>query len=133
MTLLTAVAGGEPGVLVDGPLAARVSGSAQEALEAWRRRGLAGSVAVGRSLYPAALALEIVPLELVVHGWDIAHATGAQLELPTGVVEHVLGQARELITPDKRGKSFGPELTTPDGAPALDRLIAFTGRTPLLR
>ena len=38
------------------------------------RRELDGSVAVGRTVLPASLAVEIMPLELLVHGWDIAHA-----------------------------------------------------------
>ena len=76
MVLLASVAG-EP---LDGPAAGtldtQVADTAEAALAAWRRRGLDGSVAVGRSVLPASLAMEIIPLELLVHGWDIAQATG---------------------------------------------------------
>ncbi|HXO23902.1 MAG TPA: TIGR03086 family protein, partial [Streptosporangiaceae bacterium] len=96
----------------------------------WRRRGLGGSVAVGRSTLPAALAAEIIPMELLVHGWDVARATGSQIEVPAEVASHLLGCAHSLVTPDKRGRSFAAEVPVGPSATVLERLIAFTGRQP---
>jgi uncharacterized protein (TIGR03086 family) len=128
MVLLASVAGEQIGTPVAGSLDSTVAATAEAALAAWRHRGLAGSVAVGRSVLPAALAVEIIPLELLVHGWDIARATGPDIEVTPEVAGYVLDRARELITPDKRGRSFAAEV--PAGAPAttMQRLIAFTGR-----
>ena len=123
-------AGGLAGGLAGGALDERVTAAAEAALEAWRRRGLDGSVAVGRSTLPAGLAMEIIPLELLVHGWDMARATGSAIEVPAEVASHVLGCARSLVTPDKRGRSFAAEVQAGPSATVLERLIAFTGRQP---
>jgi uncharacterized protein (TIGR03086 family) len=132
MVLLGSVAGGLAGGLAGGPasgsLEERVTASAGAALAAWRRRGLDGSVAVGRSTLPASLAVEIIALELLVHGWDLARATGSEIDVAPEVAGYVLGRARLLITPDKRGRSFAAEVPAGPSATALERLIAFTGR-----
>ena len=111
-------------------LEGRVAVAAEAALGAWRRRGLDGSVAVGRSTLPAGLAVEIIPLELLVHGWDMARATGSGIDVPPEVAGYVLARARELITEDKRGRSFAAEVPAGPSATVLERLIAFTGRFP---
>jgi uncharacterized protein (TIGR03086 family) len=111
-------------------LEAQVTISAEAALAAWRRRGLGGSVAVGRSTLPAGLAVEIIPLELLVHGWDIARASGSEIDVPPEVAVYVLDRARELVTDDKRGRSFAAEVPAGPAPTVLERLIAFTGREP---
>jgi uncharacterized protein (TIGR03086 family) len=132
MVLLASVAeaAGPAGGLAVGLLDERVAVTAEAALAAWRRRGLGGSVAVGRSTLPASLAVEIIPLELLVHGWDMARATGSGIDVPPEVASHVLGCARSLITVDKRGRSFAAEVPAGPSATVLERLIAFTGRQP---
>jgi uncharacterized protein (TIGR03086 family) len=134
MSLLASVAGaaGPAGGLAGGPpagsLEQQVTVSAEAALAAWRRRGLGGSVAVGRSALPASLAVEIIPLELLVHGWDMAWATGSEIDVPPEVADYVLDRARRLVTEDKRGRSFAAEVPARPEASALERLVAFTGR-----
>jgi uncharacterized protein (TIGR03086 family) len=140
MVLLAAVAGASvdgasvDGASVDGSaeglLDERVTVTAEAALAAWRRRGLDGSVAVGRSTLPASLAVEIIPLELLVHGWDMARATGSEIDVPPEVAGYVLGRARSLVTSDKRGRSFAAEVPAGPSATVVERLIAFTGRQP---
>ena len=133
MVLLASVAGEQLGSPAAGPaglLEGQVTVSAEAALAAWRRRGLGGSVAVGRSTLPASLAVEIIPLELLVHGWDIARATGSEIDISPEVAGYVLGRARELVTEDKRGRSFAAEVPAGPQATVLQRLIAFTGRVP---
>jgi uncharacterized protein (TIGR03086 family) len=130
MELLGSVAGTQIDSAGPGTLDARVTTTAEAALAAWRRRGLDGLVAVGRSTLPASLAVEIVPLELLVHGWDIAQATGQRIDVPSEVAGYVLDRARELITDEKRGRSFAAEVPAGPAATVLQRLIAFTGRSP---
>jgi uncharacterized protein (TIGR03086 family) len=130
MVLLASVAGEQIDDPGGGTLEKQVTATAEAALAAWRRRGLDGSVAVGRSIMPASLAVEIIPLELLVHGWDIARATGSAMDVSPEVAGYVLRRARELITEDKRGRSFAAEVTAGPEATVLQRLIAFTGRTP---
>jgi hypothetical protein len=50
--------------------------------------------------------------------------------VPSDVAGYVLDRARELITEDKRGRSFAAEVPAGPDATVLQRLIAFTGRVP---
>jgi uncharacterized protein (TIGR03086 family) len=119
-------AGATPG---PGPLETRVATAAQATLEAWHVRGLDGEVKVGPHEMPAGAALGILSIEFLVHAWDFARATGQRVVVSDEVAEHVLGVARQIISPEVRaGGSFaGPTEAGPD-AGLLGRLIAFTGR-----
>lgn len=133
LVLLGSVAGLSAGLVAGSAaesLEEGVTVAAEAALAAWRRRGLDGSVEVGRSTLPAGLAVEIIPMELLVHGWDMARATGSEIDVAPEVAGYVLGRARSLITSDKRGRSFAAEVPAGPSATVLERLIAFTGREP---
>jgi uncharacterized protein (TIGR03086 family) len=129
--LADAGAGGEPGAgPVTSPLEARVATAAQATLEAWHVRGLDGTVKVGPHEMPAGAALGILSIEFLVHAWDFAQATGQQVAVSDEVAQHVLGLARQIITPEARGGgSFADPVEAGPDAGLLDRLIAFTGRT----
>ncbi|MEV4142430.1 TIGR03086 family metal-binding protein [Amycolatopsis sp. NPDC049691] len=68
--------------------------------------------------------------EYLVHGWDIADATGASTDLLPELATRALEQwrARFGSTPRQPGGPFGPEVDAPEGATAADRLAAFLGR-----
>jgi uncharacterized protein (TIGR03086 family) len=115
---------------VTGPLETRVATAAQATLEAWHVRGLDGEVKVGPHEMPAGAALGILSIEFLVHAWDFARATGQQVVVSDEVAQHVLGVARQIITPQARGGgSFAGAVEAGPDAGLLDRLIAFTGRT----
>lgn len=117
----------------EGTSETRLADTALQVLEAWQRRGLDGTVKAGPVEMSADLAANILSLELLVHGWDIAHATGQKLAVSEEVTAYVLELAHELISPQVRaGGSFGPEVEVEVGADAtvLDRLIAYSGRNP---
>jgi len=69
-------------------------------------------------------------LDVLVHGWDLARATGQPAELDTAVAEHVLAFARQSLPEENRGGRIAPALPVPDGAPVTDRLAGFLGRQP---
>ena len=115
---------------VTGPLESQVATAAQAALEAWHVRGLDGEVKVGPHEMPAGAALGILSIEFLVHAWDFAEATGQQVVVSDELAQHVLGVARQIITPEARGGgSFADPIEAGPDAGLLDRLIAFTGRT----
>ncbi|MGO8873350.1 MAG: TIGR03086 family metal-binding protein [Acidimicrobiales bacterium] len=109
----------------------RVATAAQQALEAWRRRGIDGEVQFGSSQLPASLAADILSVEFLVHAWDFATASSQQVTASDGLSDYVLGLAHELIAPQMRdGDRFGAEVEVGPDADNLTRLVAFTGRTP---
>ena len=78
---------------------------------------------------PAGAALGILWIELLVHAWDFAQATGQQVVVSDQVAQHVLGVANQIITPGARGGgAFANPVEAGPDAGILDRLIAFTGR-----
>ena len=131
VTFLGAAAGAEPSASpATSSLEARVAAAAQATLEAWHVRGLDGEIKVGPHEMPAGAALGILSIEFLVHAWDFAQATGQQAVVSDEVAQHVLGVARQIITPEARGGgSFADPVEAGLDAGLLDRLIAFTGRT----
>jgi uncharacterized protein (TIGR03086 family) len=69
-------------------------------------------------------------LDILVHGWDLAKATGQAAALDPELAESVLAFARQAFSGMPREPRIGPEVPVPAGAPATDRLVAFLGRTP---
>src|SRR5213079_2645302 len=71
--------------------------------------------------------------EVVVHGWDVARASGQQLVLD----DSALAPSREFVAmmsgpgaEEARGDAFGPALPVASGASTLDEVIAGNGRDP---
>jgi uncharacterized protein (TIGR03086 family) len=115
----------------DAPLETQVADAAQAALEAWRRRGLEGTVELGPREVPAVLPVNVLSLEFLVHAWDFARATGRDLVVSEPVSDYALALAGTVITPEARGfAGFADSVETAADAAVLDRLIAFTGRQP---
>lgn len=109
----------------------RIQQVTQPILAEWRRRGLADDVMLGGRTLPADLALGILSLELLVHGWDFAVALRRPLHVSEAHASHVLAMARQTLTAQSRVTAgFDPPVPRPADATALDRLIAFTGRDP---
>jgi uncharacterized protein (TIGR03086 family) len=106
-----------------------IAGAGAKALEAWRGRGLAGMVDTPFEM-PAKVAAGILTMELFVHGWDAAMATGRPYEPSDELAEFVLGVAHSVVNPDiRKTVGFADEIEVAEDAPPLSRLLAFTGRT----
>jgi uncharacterized protein (TIGR03086 family) len=78
---------------------------------------------------PAEVLLEMRVSEMMMHGWDVAKATGQSTDLDPELAESVLVRYRALRARGQGGDVFGPEQPTPEGATASDRLAAASGRT----
>lgn len=69
-----------------------------------------------------------VVLDGLVHGWDVAVATGQPYDPPIDLVAAVAAFGREFLV-DRRGPdTFGPPTEPPPDATPIERLAAFTGR-----
>ena len=72
-----------------------------------------------------------VTLDILVHGWDLAKATGQPTDMDGRLAAHVLSFAAEaLATPESRRGGIGAPLPAAPGAPVTSRLAAFLGRQP---
>jgi uncharacterized protein (TIGR03086 family) len=118
----------------DDSIERQVIGAARPVLDAWRRRGLDGTVTLGPNAVPAKFAAGVLSIEFLVHAWDYATATGRHVDVADSVIEYVLGLAKKIITPQGRSTAgFADPVAVPHDSPVFDRLVAFTGRDPALR
>jgi uncharacterized protein (TIGR03086 family) len=68
--------------------------------------------------------------ETLIHGWDLARATGQTPAFPEAIAEQTLAGMRLTLAGRPRDpRGFGTEQPVPADAPALDRLAGFVGRT----
>jgi len=78
---------------------------------------------------PAGQMLNIGIMDVSLHTWDLAKATGQDTTLDPRVVEHIFPAVEEMA---QRGPS--PAFATPTESPAnasrQDKMIALSGRTP---
>lgn len=66
--------------------------------------------------------------DLVVHGWDVAAATGQDTEIDPQEVERVKAQVEEFGDAIRSPGAFGPAVEPAEGAGDQDRLLAYLGR-----
>ncbi len=102
--------------------------------EAWQHpAAYAGIASAGGVDMPGPVAAMVALNEVVLHGWDLARATGQEFS----VREQDVATCLAFVEPttlagneDSRDGLFGPVVSVPDDAPALDRLLGAAGRQP---
>jgi uncharacterized protein (TIGR03086 family) len=104
--------------------------SAEMALAAWQRPGVfEETLAFGGMTGAAVVRMHLT--EEVVHGWDLAVATGQDSSidphLATVALDAMQHVPEELL---RGGPSFGPEVAVAADASVGERLVGFLGRDP---
>jgi uncharacterized protein (TIGR03086 family) len=105
----------------------RVLADAWQDPQAWE-----GSTFAGGMEMPAAVVGLVALDELIVHGWDIAVATGQAYEPAPEEIDAATAFVASFEAP-RDGTLFGPVVPVADDAPPLDRLLGLTGRDPAWR
>ncbi|HYV59156.1 MAG TPA: TIGR03086 family metal-binding protein [Acidimicrobiia bacterium] len=102
--------------------------------EAWRDPDAwTGMTRAGGIELPGEVAGLVALDELVMHGWDLARATGQDYECDPASLEAVHGFVAQFSGPGQeaaREGLFGPVVEVPDDAPLLDRVVGLAGRDP---
>ena len=102
--------------------------------EAWREPAAwAGTTRIAGSDGPAEIIGLSAADELVVHGWDVARATGQPYACEPGLLaaaESFLAMFASPDAPAGPDVPFGPSRKVPAGSPKLDRVVALAGRDP---
>jgi uncharacterized protein (TIGR03086 family) len=74
---------------------------------------------------------QFMAFDLVVHGWDLARATGQDETIPEGEVDRVLAFVDRMGTSTLQENGVtGPAVAVPDGAPKQARMLGLLGRDP---
>ena len=104
-----------------GALESKVSVMAEQVISAWRREGPDETSGLGPS---------ILAMEFLLHGWDLAQASGQTMVAADPLVDYVRELAEDIVH-GGRGATFADEVPPALRADALGRLAAYAGRTPL--
>lgn len=102
-----------------------------EAVRAWSDpRAWEGERGVMGQSTPAADVGAMLLMETVLHGWDIARATGQEYRVDDATakaLETTVDAQAELF---RKYQGFAEEVTVNDDAPEFDRALARSGRDP---
>lgn len=104
--------------------------SARELLAAFGRPGaLARNIDVPIGTVPGVVALHLRITEILVHGWDLAQATGQPASFPEALAEQEIAFSRAKLDDIPAGRRpFASPQAVAEDAPAIDRLAACLGR-----
>lgn len=81
---------------------------------------------------PAAATVAMMTGEYLAHGWDLATATGQQVDYTDDEAEAARTGLAPLLAPEYRGAGmpFGDIVEVPEGASELEKFLGFSGRDP---
>lgn len=90
-----------------------------------------GTTMAGGLTLPADQAGLVALDEVVLHGWDLAVATGQEYDVdPEALVAVEAFCAAIPDDPESRNGLFGPRVAVGEGAARLDHVLALAGRDP---
>lgn len=112
---------GQPPDLVGDDPAAQFEAARRESLDAFRAAGDDQARLIG-----------IAFADSLIHGWDLAKATGQDATMPGDLAAAAYGLLEGRISDEARGpgKPFAPGVEVAADASAQDKLVAYCGRTP---
>jgi uncharacterized protein (TIGR03086 family) len=112
----------------------RIPRDLAELARAWREPGAwEGMTRIAGDDSPSEIIGLAAADELVVHGWDVARATGQPYAPEPELLDAAQGFLSHFASPDAPAGPdvpFGPSRQIPGDAPELDRVIALAGRDP---
>ena len=68
--------------------------------------------------------------EVVVHGWDLARATGQAVSWDETLLDFLHDEVARTAELGREMQAYGAEVPVPKNAPVLDRMLGLTGRDP---
>lgn len=114
----------------------RIPQRLDELAESWRDpEAWQGMTRAGGLDMPAEVAAAVATDELVLHGWDVAVASGQPFQPPPEMVEVAHGFVQGAVARHPNGTPglFGLPVPVADDAPLLARLLGLSGRDPAWR
>jgi uncharacterized protein (TIGR03086 family) len=75
-------------------------------------------------------SLGIAFSDMLLHGWDLAVASGQDTTMPDGLAEAAYQMIHGRFTEEQRKGVFKAEIALPESASIQEQLLAYTGRDP---
>ena len=131
MVFAGTLAGEEPGTAGGGSPAEVYRSSAEKVLEEAMKPGEMekkyetpfGEMSGGEFMFGAFM-------DNLVHGWDLAKATGQNTDLNEGHAQAVFEAFAPMMDGMRQGGAFGPEVSVPEDAGVQHRMLGMMGRQP---
>ena len=102
-----------------------------KAVSAWEDpRAWAGDLNVMGTATPGADVGAMLIMEMALHGWDVARATGQEYHAGDALGEVLEGPVRAQAELFRKYQGFADATAVPADATALDRALALSGRDP---
>jgi uncharacterized protein (TIGR03086 family) len=76
------------------------------------------------------ISLGVATSDMLIHGWDVAKATGQDATMPEGLPAAVYELIHGRFTDEQRKGIFKPAVPVGQNASAQDTLLGYTGRDP---
>lgn len=118
--------------LADGDWKGKVEAQTAGIVAAWSQPAAwEGTTQMGGPMeLPASMIGAMVLGELVVHGWDLARATGQVPAWDDEILTRVLDEVEKTADQGREMGIYAAPVPVPDTAPVLDRILGLTGRDP---
>ncbi len=101
------------------------------AVKAWAdEKAWAGEIGVMGDATPAADVGAMLIMEMALHGWDLARATGQEYACDAAVAAAVLTTVEQHAELFRNYQGFADAIEAPDDAAAFDRALRLSGRDP---
>jgi uncharacterized protein (TIGR03086 family) len=102
-----------------------------KAVRAWSDpKAWEGDIGVMGDATPAADVAAMLIMEMVLHGWDVAQATGQDYVCDDAVAAVLLETVQAQGELFRKYQGFAGIVAVPDDAPVFDRALALSGRDP---
>jgi uncharacterized protein (TIGR03086 family) len=124
---------GEPIGIADEDLPDVYRRTSKALMAAWRAPGaLENTLQMPFGEMPAAMAVQIVAADQLLHTWDLTKALGRPFTMDEDLASATLTMMQQFNNPAQRGpgKAFGHPVPCPENAPVQERLVALAGRQP---
>ena len=89
-----------------------------------------GDIGVMGDATPAADVAAMLIMEMALHGWDVARATGQDYTCDEAVAQALIQTVEAQAELFRKYQGFADAVTAPAGASTFDRALALSGRDP---
>jgi uncharacterized protein (TIGR03086 family) len=122
---------GDGGYHLDVDWRTQYPGNLARLADAWKDGSAwEGMTRVGGVDLPGEVCGMVALTEVVIHGWDVAATTGQDYAVDDEVAEALLAHMEGFTAGGPVEGLFGPAVEVADGATALERALALSGRDP---
>ncbi|WP_369200321.1 TIGR03086 family metal-binding protein [Streptomyces sp. PU-14G] len=114
---------------LEGDWRTRFGAETGKLVTAWSAPDALEGVSPGMGI-PQPTVAQMVLGDLLVHGWDLARATGQDYRPDQAVLDEVQPAVEDMAPMARKAGVYGEEVSVPSDATSFEKVLAATGRDP---